>query len=347
VDTRTNRDIVVIGASAGGVHALRQLLADLPADLPASVFIVLHTGAISHLAEILAKRSRLAVSSAINGAEIQAGHVYVAVPDRHLLLHDRHILLRRGPRENLCRPAVDPLFRSAAATFGGRVIGIVLSGALKDGTAGLAAVKRCGGIAVIQDPRDAAVPDMPLSARKHVDIDHSVPIAELASLLSRLTEEAAGETPDIPLDVRLEAAIAAAELDGMATEDTLGTPSRFTCPECHGALWELSDPDILRYRCHVGHAFTADAVFAGQETEAERLLENLMRSYRERAALMRRMSTREGSMERGFLAERYAVRSKEYDENAELVKRLLGERPEDSEPSPADVAVSPAQRQTG
>ena len=220
----------------------------------------------------------------------QPSRVYVGVSGFHLMLHGNHMLLRRGPRENLSRPAVDPLFRSAAATFGGRVIGVVMSGALSDGTAGLRAIKRCGGLAVVQDPAEALAPGMPRSALRHVDIDHVCRMDGMARLLGQLVRQPAGPTPEVPLDIRLETAIAAQELADMKADDMLGTPSRFTCPECHGALWEIEDGSLLRFRCHVGHAFDADAVLASQAEEIDRLLGTLLRSHQERAALARHMA---------------------------------------------------------
>ena len=266
------RDIIVIGASAGGLEPLQRILGGLPDDLQASIFVVLHMGAASWLVTILDRAAALSVVAAKTGQKIEPGRIYAAVPDRHLLMHDQHILLRRGPRENLARPAIDPLFRSAACTFGARVIGVVLSGALNDGTAGLRAIKRCGGIAIVQQPSEAAVPDMPRSALAYADIDHVAPAGALAALLARLAREPAGETPPIPLEIRLEAAIAAQELVGMEADEQLGRSSRFTCPECHGALWEIDDGALLRYRCHVGHAFTGDAVLQAQEVQAEEML---------------------------------------------------------------------------
>jgi two-component system chemotaxis response regulator CheB len=209
------------------------------------------------------------------GEKIERGRVYVAVPGVHFLLHvlhDGHILLGRGPRENLTRPAVDPLFRSAACTFGSRVIGVVLSGSLSDGTAGLRAIKRCGWIAIVQEPSDAAVREMPLSALHHTEVDHMAPAAGLGDLLTRLTQERVSGTPPVPPEIRLEAAIAAQELSGMETENELGKPSRFTCPECNGALWEIDDASLLRYRCHIGHAYTAEAMLEAQTTNAEQML---------------------------------------------------------------------------
>jgi two-component system, chemotaxis family, protein-glutamate methylesterase/glutaminase len=318
-----NRDIVVIGASAGGFDTLRSLLSALPSNLPASLFIVLHVGEISHLAGLLARTSTLPVRNAEQGALIEKGTVYVAIPGKHLLLHDHHILLRRGPRENQSRPAIDPLFRSAAATFGSRVIGVVLSGSLSDGTAGLQAIKDCGGVAVVQDPRDALVPDMPQSAIRNVDVDHVATLADLPDLLQKLTHESAGPTLEIPLHVRLEAAIAAQELSDMTINDRLGKPSRFTCPECHGALWEIEDGGILRFRCHVGHAYTADTALVSQSEEIDRLLGTLLRSHQERAGLARRMSTHQRAQGHGGLADQLAHRADDYDAGVELMKSLL------------------------
>lgn len=330
---KATRDVIAIGASTGGVEALMQLMRALPADLPASVCIVLHVGAVSHLAGILDRASPLPVKDARNGERLERGRILVAPPNVHMLLHDDHVLLRRGPRENLARPAIDPLFRSAAASFGARVIGVVLTGALNDGTAGLRAIKRCGGIAVVQDPRDAAVPDMPASARKHVAIDHCVPIAAMGDLLVRLSAEPAGESQETPWEVKLEAAIAAQEVMDMQSNDRLGAPSRFTCPECHGVLWEIRDGDLLRFRCHVGHAFTADIALNAEDSESENLLWKLLRSHEERAALARRMAEREQRNAR--LSSQLRGRAEEYEEDAAIIRQLLKAEPQAREAAPA------------
>lgn len=318
-----HRDTIVIGASSGGLQPLQRLLADLPGDLQAAVFVVLHVGATSHLAEILNYTTTLPVARARSGQPIELGRVYVAGPGCHLLLHDSHVLLRRGPRENLARPAIDPLFRSAACSFGARVIGVVLSGALNDGTAGLRAIKRCGGIAVVQTPSDAAVSAMPLTALQHVSVDHVAPASALGGLLTQLTGEPAGETPIIPLDIKLETAIAAQELSDMAIDEQLGNLSSFTCPECGGALWEINEGSLLRYRCHVGHAFTAEAVLDAQTNGAEEMLWALMRSHQERAALVRRMAERERTQNKEELANHLEQRAREYDEDAAVVRGML------------------------
>jgi two-component system chemotaxis response regulator CheB len=321
--TASTRDIILIGGSAGALKALCELLQELPPDLPAAIFIVLHLGESSMLADVLGRRSALPVVAARNGAAVEPGHIYVGVPGLHLLLHDDHILLRRGPRENGARPAVDALFRSAAANFGSRVIGVVLSGALSDGTTGLRAIKRCGGLAVVQTPQEAAAPSMPLSALRHADVDHVSPVADMPALLARLTRQAAGPSPEVPAEIRLEAALAAQELADMRVDDRLGTVSPFTCPECHGALWEIGDRPMLRFRCHAGHAYAADAVLAAHDEEVDRLLGALQRAHQERAALTRRLAEQERAEERHQLAERLETRAREYEDDARLVMALI------------------------
>lgn len=318
-----NRDIVAIGASAGGLTPLKALLSGLPADLPAAVFVVMHLGPSSHLPAILDNVTGLKVVAASNGARVEHGRVYVATPDRHLLLHDDHVLLRRGARENLSRPAIDPLFRSAALSFGGRVTGVVLSGALNDGTAGLRAIKAGGGAAVVQDPADAEHADMPKSALRHVEIDHVVPARELAGLLQRLVYEPAAETRDLPTSVRIEAAIAAQEPQAMSIEAQPGTLSPFTCPECGGSLWELADGTLLRYRCHVGHAFTSDILLATQAEQIEQRLWALLRTHEERAELVRRLAERERARNRHSLAAQFHGRAEQYEQDAAIVRGLL------------------------
>ncbi|MDG4882903.1 chemotaxis protein CheB [Mesorhizobium sp. WSM4884] len=321
-----NRFIIVIGASAGGVEPLKRIVSDLPADLPAAVFVVLHVGQVSYLPGILDRVATLKTSVAENGATFRTGNIYVAPPGFHLLLHGDHMMLRRGPRENLARPAIDPLFRSAALSYGASVIGVLLSGALSDGTAGLRAIKAVGGLAVVQHPKDAPVPTMVESALHYVEIDHCLPAAKLGGLLAKLAAEPAGETLPAPPGVRLEAAISAQEHATMKDEDRLGKLSVFTCPECHGPLWEIEDGDMLRYRCHTGHAFTADAVMEAQSIEADEILWSLLRSHQQRAQFARRMAERERAQNRSGLANEFGQRAKEYEADAALIERILESR---------------------
>jgi two-component system, chemotaxis family, protein-glutamate methylesterase/glutaminase len=319
----SNRDLVLIGASAGGLAPLRRIFETLPDTFPASVIVVHHVGSSSILPQILDCAGALPVAHAENGQVIERSRVYVAPPGYHTLLHDDHILLSRGPRENFCRPSVDVLFRSAAANFGARVIGLVLSGALSDGTAGLRAIKRCGGLAVAQDPQDAAVPGMPASAVRHVDLDHCVEAAKLGELLVALAALPAGETPAVPLDIRLETFIAAQDIADMNTSEELGSLSRFTCPECRGPLWEIPDGCLLRYRCRVGHAFNADSVLAGQAAEVERLLWSFLRTNMERADLAWRVAGQERKADREDSAMQIERRAREYETNVTLARQLL------------------------
>ncbi|HEY8599580.1 MAG TPA: chemotaxis protein CheB, partial [Thermomicrobiales bacterium] len=197
----TGHDLIVIGTSAGGVQALLELLDDLPANLPAAICIVIHIPAESPslLPRILQRRSALPVRHAVDGERIVPGHVYIAPPDHHLLVDPGRLRLRHGPRENRCRPAVDPLFRSAALAYGPRLIGVVLTGALNDGTAGLAIIKRLGGVTIVQDPADALFPGMPASAQRHVAVDYSLPLADIAAALTRVAREPNGPSTVEPV----------------------------------------------------------------------------------------------------------------------------------------------------
>jgi two-component system chemotaxis response regulator CheB len=258
-----NRDIVVIGASAGGLAALSAIVRRWPRNLPASVFVVIHTAPQSpgYLADILTRLGSLRARYAADGELFAPGVIYIAPADHHLLIEPAQTMrVVRGPRENWARPAIDPLFRSAALGFGRRVIGVVLSGGLDDGTAGLRAIKLCGGTTAVQDPHDAAVSSMPRSAALNVRIDHCAPAEALGPLLEQLiatpvlTIQGQGE-PAMRKHIEREHEIANGR-GGEAIAD-LGPPSLFTCPECHGALVKLRDQHPLRFRCHTGHAFTA------------------------------------------------------------------------------------------
>jgi two-component system, chemotaxis family, protein-glutamate methylesterase/glutaminase len=318
--------IIAIGASAGGVDALRRLVSTLPHGFPAPIFIVLHVGEVSYMPEVLARAGPLPVVRPESGDRIVPGSIYVAPPGKHMLVHDDHILLRRGPRENLARPAIDPLFRSLACSFGARTIGAVLTGSLSDGASGLHAIKRCGGIGIVQDPDDAMVPAMPRNALENVEVDHCVPLSELGALLTRLVAEPAREMISIPGEICLEAAIAAQEHVSMESDDKLGKLSPFTCPECQGPLWEIEEGKLLRYRCHAGHALTAEAMISAQATEAENTLERLLRVQQQRAAMAHRIAARDAAEGRHDSAERMERRAREYEGDAEMIGRLLVDR---------------------
>jgi two-component system chemotaxis response regulator CheB len=296
-------DIVVIGFSAGGIDPLQQLVADLPSDFPASIFVVHHFPpmSISALPSILARSGRLPALQPADGDEIVPGRIYVARPDHHLLIGDNRVRLTRGPREHGHRPAIDPLFRTAARCFGPRVIGVILSGTLDDGTAGLLAVKQAGGLAVVQDPQEAAYPGMALSALGNVPVDHVALAAELGALLDRLVRLPAPEAPDTSPDDRTELAEPEAAVAGTAalrSGHPPGEPSPVVCPECGGVLWETRNAGVLHFRCHVGHAYSAETLLASQSDALESALWRAVRALEEKAELSRRLADR--SRERGM-----------------------------------------------
>jgi two-component system chemotaxis response regulator CheB len=332
---RARRDIIVVGGSTGAIAALQRLVADLPADLPAAVLVVTHIDATpSLLPRILKRSAALPVAEAVDGEPIESGRIYIAAPDRHLLVEGGRVALRRGPRENSTRPAIDSLFRSAAVAFGARVIGVILTGMLNDGTAGLRAIKRCGGVAAVQDPDDAEAPDMPRSALRHVAVDHCVPLAGMGALLSRLAAEPARPAVEIPNDIRREAAIATEEQLTMQRQDEPGRPSVFTCPDCSGTLWEIRDGELLRYRCHIGHAFTADVLLSAQREAVELAMARALRANKEQAMLFSRLADDAEAAQRTTLARHYRERSAEYQQDAAVIEQALN-RPKLQEPAAA------------
>jgi two-component system chemotaxis response regulator CheB len=304
------RDILVIGASAGGVRALEALIAGLPADLGAAVFVVLHSSARheSQIVSILARRSQLTPTLAVHGETIQPGRVYVAPPDNHLLVRAGYVHVVRGPKENGHRPAVDPLFRSAAAVYGPRVVGVVLTGHLDCGTAGMMSIKARGGVGVAQDPREAEAPEMPRHAIEHAGIDHVVTLADMPALLTRLVAEPAGARPAHVLGALLQ-------LEGVEE----GVAAELVCPTCQGKLTEAEVNGFSVFRCHVGHAFSLESVIAEQGEEVERALWAAVRALDEAAALSRRLVERST----GHLRDRFEERGIEQHRQAELIRRLL------------------------
>lgn len=286
------RDLVVIGASAGGLQVLLELARGLPADFPAAILVVMHVGAHpSVLPELMRANGVLPAVHPVDGQPLHAGQIFIAPPDHHLLVEDDHVRIVRGPKENFARPAIDPLFRTAALAYGPRVIGVVLSGRLDDGTAGLQAIKRCGGLAVVQDPVDAEQPDMPTSALTHVQVDYRLPAAGLAPTLLRLVREpASGDGSAVPPDIQLDQAISAGVGNPMEKLNAIGARSRFTCPECSGVLWEIDDAKPRRFRCHTGHAFTLRTLASTQDLSTDEALWSAMRALQEREALQRALA---------------------------------------------------------
>jgi two-component system chemotaxis response regulator CheB len=323
-----HRDVVVVGASAGGVEALGQLLRDLPADFPAAMLVVLHlpTSARSALAAILARVCALPVRQAVDGARLERGTVTVAVPDHHLMLVDEHLSLSRGPRENGHRPAVDVLFRSAARAAGPRVVCVVLSGVLDDGTAGMIAVRARGGIGVAQHPDDALYSSMPMHAIEVARADHVATLAEMGKLLVRLVTEDVELAAAAPSNLmETETAMADFDPEALNEEDRPGTPSGYGCPSCHGALFTITEGGMERYRCRVGHAWSPEALAEEQAQALEGALWMALRGLEERAALSLRM--RERAEQRGHRHSAVAFRRRhdEAQSAAMVLRRLLQE----------------------
>jgi len=319
------RDVIVIGASAGGVHALCEVIESLPPDIPAAVFVVLHLTphGRSALPSILGRSACLPASHPTPGEAIEPGRIYVAPPDHHLAIQDDRVVLSRNATENGHRPAIDVLFRTAARAFGPRVVGVVLTGNLDDGTAGLAAIKRCGGVAVAQDPKDADYPGMPESAIANVAVDHVLPLGDIGPLLDRLAREPrpagrpdCGAVEEEPYDM------------GTNDQDTggpgpSGEPSGFTCPDCGGSLYERPGEQPLHFRCRTGHAFSPESLLAKQSDSLEAALWAALRSLEENAAMARRMEKRAREHGNEMSRRRYERRGQEADKHSKLLRSML------------------------
>jgi two-component system, chemotaxis family, protein-glutamate methylesterase/glutaminase len=343
----SNRDIVVIGGSSGALQALEVLLADLAADLPAALFVVLHGGSATHdsLARILRAAGPLPTEPARDGARFQRGCVYTAPKDMHMLVSNGRITLQRGPRENMARPAIDPLFRSAASSYGSRVVGVLLSGMLYDGAAGMRAVARCGGITLVQHPEDALCPDMPRNALEHTEVSHCTAARDLAPLLTRIVAESAGPSPQIPREIAAEVSLSL--LSGVPgdADQPLGKLSPLTCPECGGSLSEQEDGALLRYRCHTGHVLDGRHLLMAQLETIEHALWSAVRAHEERATLLRRLAHQARAHNRVSVARRWEELVAEREEEANVIRRLLMNDPTGG--SGANTAVADQDDRSG
>jgi two-component system, chemotaxis family, protein-glutamate methylesterase/glutaminase len=320
--------VVVVGASAGGVEALRSFAAGLPVALPAPVVVVLHIprSAPSALPAILARSGPLPSVAAEHGAPLAEGVIHVAPADRHVLVEDGRLVLSAGPAENGHRPAVDPLFRSAALAHGARAVGVVLSG-----TSGLAAIARRGGTAFVQDLREALYPSMPASALEHVAGARALPAMklgpEIAELLARPRADRDGDAAEDGL-LLAEHRIAAAGPGAPVTE-SLGAavPSGLSCPDCDGVLFELPGRPAPRFRCRVGHAWTGETLALDQQGGVDSALWTALRTLEERVALLHRLAEHAATHGHGRSAERHRARAAEAAADAAVVRRLLSGRP--------------------
>jgi two-component system, chemotaxis family, protein-glutamate methylesterase/glutaminase len=336
-----HRDIVVIGASAGGLEAIRRILGALPGNLEAAVLIVLHTAdhSGSLLPRILERAGKLPVCHPADGERIHRGRVYIAAPGFHMVAEDGYVRVLQGPRENLHRPAIDPLFRSAAAAYGPRVIGVILTGMLDDGTAGLMAVSAGGGEAIVQDPESALYGSMPKSALDNVPKARPVQLDEIPELLLRLIRSplpaGLSRPRKNPLGAGKETRITELDMTEIENEERLGKPSPFACPDCGGVLWEIEQNGFLRFRCRVGHAFTAKYLRAEQRHAVEAALWEALRALEESASLYRRMAERATMSRHDLPAELYRERVSDTETNARILREFLLQVNAGDDPEPA------------
>jgi two-component system, chemotaxis family, protein-glutamate methylesterase/glutaminase len=319
-------DLIVVGASSGGIDALRVIVGGLPANLPAAVLVVVHISPHSPrlLADILNRAGPLPCQYAQDQEVIRKGRIYLAPPNEHLMVEPGRLRVARGPRENRSRPAIDPLFRTAAVAYGPRTVGVILSGNLNDGTAGLIAVKRAGGIAIVQDPRDALYPSMPQSALEAVEVDDVVPLAEMSSVLLKVIDQPvpAQTTPLLPNEQEEIATVRDADR-GRQRAAMIGTPSAFVCPDCGGGLYEIEDAPLWRFRCRVGHAFTADVLRAGKAEVLEQALWVALRTLEEKIELHQRMVQRAAERGLASMAAQWQEDIRDMEQQIDLLGQIL------------------------
>ncbi|MEH2039119.1 chemotaxis protein CheB [Nostoc sp.] len=322
-------NIIVIGTSAGGVEALTYLVKHLPPNLNAAVIIVLHVSShgTSVLPKILSRASNLPVSHAQDGEAIVHGWIYVAPPDYHLLVERGYLRLTRGATENRCRPAIDPLFRSAARAYGQRVIAVLLTGVLDDGTAGLMAVKMRHGVAIVQNPDDALYAAMPRNAIENVeDIDHIAPLSDIPSILVALVKTPIEVQPENPVSSKIEFETEIAQLNLEAVENESerpGKPSTFGCPDCGGMLWEIEEGNLLRFRCRTGHAYSAETLQATQSDKIEDALWLALRALEEKASLSHRMAARMEARNQTLAAQRFKEEAHSARQRSAVIREVL------------------------
>jgi two-component system chemotaxis response regulator CheB len=329
--------IVVLGASAGGIDALRAVVAPLPADFAAPICIVLHTAPESPgvLPEILTRAGPVPATNARNGERLLPSHIYVAPPDCHLVVQPGRLRVTKGPKENRFRPSIDPLFRSAAQVYGPGVIGVILTGNLDDGSVGLWTVKQLGGTTIVQEPDDAQFPSMPQHAIAHTQVDHIVPVAEIGPLLTRLAAMPVDDRNprSVPQHVNVEVKVAMEENPIDAGLERIGEPSPFACPECHGVLLRIKEGPQARFRCHTGHSYTAVSLLAAVNEQIEASLWTSIRSLEEGRLLLCTLADHYATAHSASDASALRTRADEVRQHADVLRRLVTAR----EPLPVDA----------
>lgn len=314
------RDIIVVGASAGGIDALIELIKHLPKDFGAAIFVTMHIGAQSRLPEILNLCRKLPVRHAEQNAKYDHGCVYIAPPNHHLIIKDGRTVLSRGPRENGHRPAIDILFRTAAREHQNRVAGVVLSGGMDDGTAGLYTIKKRGGVAIVQDPSEALFPSMPASAMENINVDFCLPVSQIAKVLVELAQGSATTVTESPTGGK--------SLDEHTTVDhptqeVPGDQIPLACPECNGPIYEVREGDLARFQCFVGHAFSPESLTEQHTTALERALWTAMRTLKERTVLHKKMIERRRNKAEEKLRNRLEESIETANKDLKLLREIL------------------------
>lgn len=326
--------IVVIGASAGGTSASGELISQIKPDINTAIFIVLHLagkGISELLQHRLQKFTSYRCKIAENEEAIQSNTLYIAPVNYHMLVKEGQVLIGQGPAENRWRPSIDVLFRSAAASYGNYTIGIIITGMLNDGAAGMSAIKRSGGICIVQDPNEAEFPDMPLAVLDTIEVDHSVRLSEMGQLISEITKNGITSNP-VPQDVIAEAEIAERTSTSIDNVQQLGNHSVYACPDCGGGLWHVQDAVIKRYRCHIGHSYTEKDLLIKQSETLEATLWVALRMMEERTSLLTRMAKDERSKGLNTLASFKEERNAELQVHIQKLKEILyRERPNEVE----------------
>jgi two-component system chemotaxis response regulator CheB len=316
---------IVIGASAGGLKAMNELVSQLPANTNSAVFIVIHLAKVGigdFLVHRLQKYTSYTCTIARHEEKVERNHIYIAPPDQHMLVKDNRVLLSTGPAENRWRPSIDVLFRSAVAANGNRVIGIILSGMLNDGTAGMHAIKKSNGYCIIQDPNEAEYPDMPLSVLENVSVDHSLKLSEMGEAIAGIIASAPSDVTEAPPEIILESKVAENTLTGINLLKELGDKSLYACPDCGGGLWEINIP-VKRYRCHIGHSYSQRDLMLRQSEKIEATLWTALRMMEERRDLLNKIGAEENARGLHRLAANHSERSDDLTEHIKELKSLL------------------------
>jgi two-component system chemotaxis response regulator CheB len=328
-------NLIVIGGSAGAIEALLELVPQFPAEIDAAICIVVHFPADSPslLPQLLRRHTKLSVSPATEGAELKSGQIYIAPPDWHLLIEDHTCRLSHGPREHGYRPSIDAMFRTAAEAFGTNTVGVILSGSLDDGSAGLRHIRLRGGRCVVQDPSDATFPGMPTNAMRQVNVDRSVAISQMGQVLleivdrlkpSQSTSEeimasSSGKNPDPAAEGMVDAPDPENALETSIDQQRLV----LRCPECGGVLQETTEDGLPGFRCRVGHNFSLLSLLEAQGMALEQELWSAFNGFLERIDLCRRLSIRANDEHQHEIATEFAEKARDAKEAADVLRDFL------------------------